>query len=207
MCTYVKRSRNPENQWGFLLSEDSRERAKAHLVTVGIDVDRIPPLIWPDDAVAAYQEHTYAPWQFTTKADVRRRKIKEMERSLWHKREYGVVERRALYVWVFWCPGLFGFAYRGWWLYYIGRGIESGKYLERDKDMMAQITRLFPVLAPDLFGHLDMHEWKQVFVRRYRRGFWCGKPQGKAPVWAEVEGDHIRRLISRAEWPGQSNRQ
>lgn len=201
MCTYVRRSRDPENQWRFLLSEDSCQAAREYLISAGTDVDRIPPLIWPDDAVAAYQEHTYAPWQFTTKGDIRRRKIKDMERSLWHKREYGVVKRRALYVWVFWCPGLFGFAYRGWWLYLIGRDVKSSKYLERDRGMMEQITRLFPVLEPDLFGELDMHEWKQAFIRRYRRGTWCGKPQGKAAVWAEVEGGCIRTILGRADWP------
>ena len=27
------------------------------------------------------------------------------------------------------------------------------------------------------------------------------KPQGKAPIWAEVKGSSIVRILDRAEWP------
>jgi len=72
---------------------------------------------WPEGAISAYRNHPGAPWRFTTKSDILRRKRERMENNLRLKREVGVVERKALYVWVFWCPGINGFFYRGWWVY------------------------------------------------------------------------------------------
>jgi len=201
MSTVVIRSKNKHKKGILNLSDDAQRRAREYLKSAGYAVEKIQPLIWPEDAVSASRTHMYAPWQFTTKADVLRERRKRMEYHLWFKREYGVIQRRPLYVWVFWCPGFFGFAYRGWWLYLIGRGISSSKYLEKGKKTVARLMELFPLVEPNLFGPPDLEKWKSEFVKRYKRGRWCGKPQGKAPVWAEIKGDRIERILSRAEWP------
>lgn len=161
---------------------------------------------WPEGAVSAERRFPRDTWEFTTQTDLLRRRRKLMEQQLWWKREYGTVHRRALYVWVFWCPGISGF-YEGWWVYLIGRDISYGKYLEQHTEIMAKIMELFPVVQPSLFPSQSLHrfpgaeEWKQDFVKRHQRGFWCGKPQGKAPVWAEVEELQVKRILSRTEWP------
>lgn len=196
-------TRSFKDSGSFLLSEEARKRATEHLKSLGYREEELQPIEWPEDAVSAYREHMYAPWQFTTKSDIRRQRRERMEHHLWWKREYGVIERRALYVWVFWCPGLFGFAYRGWWVYLIGRGIESGKYLEQDTKTMSRLMELFPLVESTLFGSPDIAKWKKEFVKRYRRGTWAGRPQAKAPVWAEVEGTRIRRILGRAKWPAE----
>lgn len=156
---------------------------------------------WPDNAVSACREQMYAPWQFTTKPDILQKRQERMEHHLWWKREYKVTRRKALYVWVFWCPGINNFFFRGWWLYLIGRGISYGKYLERDKKTVSRLIELFPLVKPRLFGPPDIDEWKAEFVKQFQRGYWCGKPQGKSPIWAEVEGNSIRRILSRTKWP------
>jgi hypothetical protein len=187
------------------LSDEARQRIREHLKTAGIDVDRIPPLVWPDDAVSAYQEHMYSPWQFTTKADIRRRKREQMERNLWWKREYRLTQKRCLYVWVFFCPGFF---FGGWYTYLVG-------ILGRDYDIFfdAQICKrimeLFPVWEPSLFSGLGSFrnkpqppkEWMVRFAKHYQRGRWGGKPQGKAPIWAEVCDGRVTKILSRADWP------
>ncbi len=205
MSTVVIRNKNTPAKgiFTFNLSDEAKQRAKEHLEKAGIRLDQVPPLIWPDDAVSAYQEHMYAPWQFTTKADIRRKRQKVAKHVLWFKREYKVSQRRAAYVWVFWCPGINGIFYRGWWLYIIGNNFSTSKYFERDTEKIQKLMKLFPLVEPTLFGPPDIKKWKREFVKRYQRGKWGGKPQGKAPIWCEVERDYIIKILSRAEWPKQ----
>jgi len=127
-----------------------------------------------------------------------------MEESLRAKRECDVVERRALYVWVFWCSGLFGFAFRGWWTYLTGlegRCHGGGYKGQVNGDLFNRITELFSVENPHPLYPLDTDEWMPLFAKQYQRGKLCGKPQGKAPVWAEVEDGSVKRILGRA---GQS---
>ena len=198
MTTIVIRGKKPYRGF-FALSDDARRRTREYLKSAGYDVDRIPPLIWPDDAVSASQKHSYAPWEYVTKQDVRRKRQERMKKILWWKREYGVVERRPLYVWVFRCPG---WVYEGWYTYIIGTNIECAlNFRGNAESLIAQLMKLYPLVEPMLYGPPDLDKWMAEFVRCYRRGTWCGKPQGKAPVWAEVEGTHIKRILGRAEWP------
>ncbi len=190
----------------FNLSDEAKRRAKEHLEKAGIRLDQVPPLIWPDDAISAYQPHMYAPWQFTTKADIRRKRQEDAKHVLWFKREYGVSKRLPAYVWVFWCPGISGI-FEGWWTYIIGRGFSHGGKFQTDSDLILKAMDLFPVILPSLF---DLKEdwrarevWMMEFAKRYQRCKWCGKPQGKAPIWCEVEGNDIIKILSRAEWPKQ----
>lgn len=155
---------------------------------------------WPEGAVSAYRKHHTAEWEFTTKKDILKEKKKNYEQRLWIKREYGVARRVPLYVWVFWCPGFNGIFYRGWWVYLIGKGIETGKYFE-GSNLMIRVMELFPLVEPTLFGPPDTGKWKTEFVKRYPRGIRSGKPQGKSAIWAEVKEQGIERIISRARWP------
>ncbi|KKN74455.1 hypothetical protein LCGC14_0390750 [marine sediment metagenome] len=186
-----------------LLSAAGRQRAKEYLISVGYREEQLQPIVWPEDAVSAYRDHMGQPWKFTTKADILRGKRERMEQNLRRKREYGIIHRRPLYVWVFWCPGV-GIFFRGWWIALIGRGYERCRYLERDKIKISSLMKLFPLVEPTLYGPPDIREWKREFVKRYQRGTWCGKPQGKAPIWAEVQGSSIERILGRAEWPNKT---
>ena len=161
---------------------------------------------WPPGAVSAYRNHPDAPWRFTTKSDILKERRERGEKILRLKRKDGVVERKALYVWVFWCPGVNGFFYRGWWVYLIGKDYESGKYLERDTEIISQLMKLFPLVEPDMFDGTSIEKWKRKFVKQYQRGLHCGKPQGKAPVWAEMRNGTLERILTRAEWPTAAGR-
>lgn len=180
----------------FALSKDVQERARKHLLSVGIPEKAFAPIVWPDDAVSAYRENMYDPWKFVTKADIRREKINQMNRNLERKRNYGLVQRRAVYVWVFFCPGVNDFIFRGWWIYVKGiKGIYRGGGYKGEVDgrLLGDLLKLFPLAQPGLF-ETNWNEWKKEFVKKYQRGDWRGKPQGKALVWAEIEGDSIKRL-------------
>ncbi len=188
----------------FNLSDEAKQRAREHLKSAGIHLDQVPELIWPDDAVSARQDDIYAPWQFTTTGDLLRERRETMDRNLRRKREYRVSQRRALYIWVFWCPGVSGVFYRGWWTYIIGRDVEYGDKYQNARDaVIERLMKLFPLVEPTLFGPPDFDKWMAEFVKRYQRGKWCGKPQGKAPIWCEVYGGEITKILERAEWPKQ----
>jgi len=202
MMTMIARNKKRRPFFGLLNSEESQRKAKEHLKSLGYDFDKQPKLVWPEGAVAAWHDHFYGEWKFRYKSDILREKKERMKQNLRLKRQDGTTEIRALYVWVFWCPGIFGFAYRGWWTYLIGRGIDSGKYLRKDRKLMSRIMELFPA-EPALFGNMNIDEWMQWFVRNHHRGKWCGKPQGKSAVWAEIRGDNIEEILGRAEWPNQ----
>ena len=164
---------------------------------------------WPDGAISANRDRIDREWQFTTKAGIRAEKKKKMEQRLWLKREYKVTKRVPLYVWVFWCPGINNFFFRGWWTYLIGRGISEvvseSRYVGESRDL--EIMELFPLIHPRLFGEYtcgEKEKWRIKFAKRYQRGLWCSKPQGKAPVLAEVEGTRIIRILGRIEWPSNN---
>ena len=185
------------------LSEDARRRAREYLLSRGYREEQLKPIVWPEGAVSAHRRYSGAPWEFILKSDILRAKRERMERNLWWKREYGVIHRRPLYIWVFWCPGVGGFAFRGWWTYIIGRGVEHGGKRSVATEPILRAMELFPVIEPRLFEEdwQQRERWMKEFVKRYRRGKWCGKPQGKAPIWAEIEGSSIVKILGRAEWP------
>ena len=184
-----------------ILSEAGRQRAREQLISLGYRPEAFKPIVWPEDAVEAYRSYVGAPWEFTTKADIRRRKWKLRENHrIWLESQ--VTHRRLLYVWVFWCPGVGGFAFRGWWTYIIGCNVEHGGKHSQDSVLISRAMGMFPVVEPTLFG-MDWEQrerWMIEFAKRYQRGTWCGKPQGKALVWAEVKGTSIEKILGRAEW-------
>jgi len=177
------------------LTEEQRQRAYQHLCQAGYDSDNMQPLIWPEGAVSASRDHPYQPWQYVYKSDVIRRKKEQQERNLRFKRDYNITSKRFLYVWTFWCPDI----YTGWWTYLIGRDISYGRYLDRNKNIVERLMELFNP-EPMLFD-ISFRDWQLWFVKKFQKGKWCGKPQGKSPVLAEVRGSHIERIIKRVEWP------
>ena len=197
MTTVIKR---PPKGSKPLFNEDQRRRAKEYLKSVGHDIDRMPKLIWPDDAVSATQEHPYAPWKFTTRSDVLRARKERMQHQLWWKRDYGTTEIRALYVWVFWCPGAFGFAFRGLWTYLVGIGRKyngggiKGNVVGR---LLDEVISLFPLVDKPLFPDWRYYnQWQEEFIKKYPTR---KKRSGKAPIWAEVEGNQVIKILSRAQ--------
>lgn len=202
MSCVVIRPKNDQTR-GFLhLSDDAYRRAREHLKSAGIQVEDLQPLNWPEDAVSAYQKHMYAPWQYTTRTDIKRRRQEKAKKILWLKREYKTTQRRALYVWVFWCPGISGI-FEGWWIYLVGIGhnYRSGGHKGQvDGKLLDDLLRLFPLVEPDLF-EINWDKWMKKFVKKYHRGNWGGKPQGKAPIWAEVSNGPVEKILGRAKWP------
>lgn len=205
MSTLVIRGKNNSFTAGIEMTDEKRRRIRKYLISVGVPEEILKPIIWPEDAVSAYREHSYAPWKFTTKKDILREKRKSMEQNLWFKREYGVTQKRPLYVWVFWCPGISG-VFEGLWTYIVGLGRDyhGGGYKGQvDGHLLDDIMRLFPVC--NLFP-VSHDQWQEEFIKKYRRGTHCGKPQGKAPIWAEVKGDSIVRILGRAQWKAEQGK-
>lgn len=132
--------------------------------------------------------------------DVKQKRKERQKEILKRKRSSRrQIQKKPLYVWVFWCPGVGGFAFRGWWIYLVGHGRDycGGGYKgEVDGKLKDDLLRLFPLVESGLFD-TNWNLWMRRFVKKYRRGSWCGKPQGKSLVWAEVEESSVRRLLSR----------
>ena len=136
--------------------------------------------------------------------DVKQKRRERQKEILKQKRSsYGQIQKKPLYVWVFWCPGINDFIYRGWWTYLVGFGRDyrgGGFKGNVAGKLMEDLFRLFPLVEPNLF-ETNLDEWMKRFIEKHHRGTWCGKPQGKAPVWAEVTGGCVGRILERTEWP------
>lgn len=137
-----------------------------------------------------------------TWADVMQLRRKRQKEILALKRTpYDQIQKKPLYLWVFWCPGISGI-FEGIWTYIVGVGREyngGGSKGQLDGHLLDEVMRLFPV-CNSLFP-VSRNQWEEEFVKKYTRGHWCGKPQGKAPIWAEVQGSDIINILGRAEWP------
>jgi len=108
-------------------------------------------------------------------------------------------EKKPLYVWVFWCPGISSF-FRGLWTYFVGfgRDYRGGGYKgDVSGRLLEQVIKLFPLVERDLFGELNYELWQRKFIEKYKRGLWCGKPQGKALIWAEVKGGEVMKILGK----------
>jgi len=173
-------------------------------------------LDWPEEAVSAMRRFRSEPWKFTTRADIRREKIERMEEALRRKRQ-PQTERRVLCVWVFWCPGIGGFAFYGWWAYFVGVGgkFYSGGGVKGDiaGTLLEQVRALFPTGPRPLLAEADRpDDWMPRFARMHARGTRAGKPQGRALVWATVKGDVVvsvegNAVAGRRVWIGRSTSQ
>jgi hypothetical protein len=130
----------------------------------------------------------------TTYTDIGRRK-KGQQRENVTRKTASQHTRRAGYLWVFHCPGAFGFAFAGWWAYLVWIGGTSDKHNAKDIERWGM--NLFPM--PDLFP--APQKWAQWFAKTHQHGSHCGKPQGKAFVWIEFEGARIKQVTSRGTQP------
>jgi hypothetical protein len=164
-------------------------------------------ILMPPPDVAGYENDGFhrraVTWEMIKQR--RREKQKQHLEELQREWEYIPVRRIPMYVWVFFCPGVGGFAYRGWWLYIKGRDTDEG-FRSLRSETIKKVMELFPLVQPSLFCKYseydaDVEEWKREFVKKYAaKKKWCDKPQGKAPVWAEVS-NHGIKILERAEWP------
>jgi hypothetical protein len=113
-----------------------------------------------------------------------------IEKQSEHLRRITAVDwpvRRAGYLWTFYQPGLFGFAYAGWWAYL--RTVEQEDVqlrwdrLHDDEVLALHCMELFPCGLFPIRDNFDL--WKEEFGRIYcRPGRF--KKQGLAPVWVTV---------------------
>jgi len=176
----------------------------------------IPESFWTRfGADTAIVDTNWDPPRITTWSQVgeekRRRQAERLERK---RTSYCAENVRPIYVWVFHCPGIGGFAYMGWWTYLVWRGGDSGKYLSHNKEMIRQLMDWFPMSDKTLFGSALTHEQWQ---KRFARAFCCRNPdgsprkhagriQGKALLWAEFHGSCLWRIIGRAFLPQRTQR-
>lgn len=164
----------------------------------------------PDVARATKDEH--GRWRTVTWAEVGRQKRARQRRQLERRRCVAGTEIRPIYVWVFHCPGVAGFAYYGWWVYLIGRDYSYGKYLERDARLMDRLMDLFPLGNRTLYGwDISIDTWKRRFARKYccrdangRPRKHAGRIQGKAIVWASFYSGHVAEIIRKQERHGNT---
>lgn len=159
-----------------------------------------PCILAPPPNVAGYESDGYFRRPVTWAMIMERRRQRQRIELQRIEDNYDFIYRKPLYVWVFWCPGINNFIFRGWWLYLIGLHIsEALDFRGYNERLISEITTLFPLVEKPLFDPLDLKKWKAEFVRHYQRGTWGGKPQGKSLVWAEIKSGRVERILNRAE--------
>ena len=116
-------------------------------------------------------------------------KAERVERQRKHLREVEATRcpvRHAAYVWVFYQPGIFGFAFMGWWLY-VRTATQSWGFSFRSFEngiTTLDIMRQFPCGV--LPATENFEQWKMAFAKEHwRPGRF--KKQGLLPVWIESD--------------------
>lgn len=97
--------------------------------------------------------------------------------------------RHAAYLWTFYQPGLFGFAYMGWWAY-LWTIKDSWQLSVRDClsiPLALQVMRQLPCGVLPIPENFE--QWKEAFGKTYcRPGRF--KRQGLVPGWVECDSFH-----------------
>ena len=133
---------------------------------------------WPREW-AMIVDHKPVTW-----ADIHRKRAERDKRNIARKREPRT-QRHAAYIWVFYQPGLFGFAYMGWWLYI--RTVNESYAVDfrgLNSDLALKIMRLVPCgILPAIE---NFEQWKEAFATEYHRPGRF-KQQGLLAGWATVQ--------------------
>ena len=70
------------------------------------------------------------------------------------------------------------------------------------RSLLERVMELFPLIDKPLFPDWRYYEeWQRRFIKKYpAKKKWCGRKQGKAPVWAIVEygNGNILEITGRA---------
>jgi hypothetical protein len=123
-----------------------------------------------------------------TYAELKKAKSERQRRRLQSILENVESVRHAAYVWVFYQPGLFGFAYQGYWLAI--RTLKHCWTFEFRHEPTGDRVKTIDVMAMFPCGCLPLVEnfekWKERFVKRYRRPGRFSK-QGLVAVWIECD--------------------
>ena len=130
-----------------------------------------PYILAPSPDVAGYESDGYYRQAITWAMVMERRRQRQSARLKQIRSNYGVTYRKPLYVWVFWCPGINDFIFRGWWTYLVGTEYDyhGGGYKGQiDGRIMDDLLRLFPLTEPNLF-EINWDEWMERFVKKYQR--------------------------------------
>ena len=133
----------------------------------------------------AYATNYGGRLEFVTYAQL---KVARMKRQAEHLRQVLTIEtpvRRAAYLWTFYQPGLFGFAYMGWWAYLRICGQRDDHQLRLDivgseDQLVLRCMELFPCGILPILDNFDL--WKEAFGSQYRRPGRFAK-QGLVPIW------------------------
>jgi hypothetical protein len=114
-------------------------------------------------------------------------KAEQVKRQAEHLRRILAIEtpcRRAAYLWTFYQPGLFGFAYAGWWVYLRIIGMEDVQLrwdiIGGQDVLLQQCMETFPCGVFPVRENFDL--WKEAFGSQYRHPGRF-KNQGLAQVW------------------------
>jgi hypothetical protein len=145
---------------------------------------------WPK-GVKCYISNGHGKLEAITYAQLKAERIEKQRKHLAALDEIPVT-RQAGYVWTFYQPGLFGFAYQGWWAY-IRTAYESWQLGVRgvNEDVTLDVMRMFPC------GVLPIKEnyrqWMETFGETYSRPGRF-KQQGLAMVWVEFVRGYPRKF-------------
>lgn len=145
----------------------------------------------PKNVVGLTKDHPYDDWKPILYEDVVARKVKKQNSHLWWKREYGVIQTRACFIWVFYNKG---FPYGGWWI-----DIKTLKkeyalnFRQPNKKMVQKVMSLYPCEMLPFEGNFDA--WAEAFAKQYHRPAFGRTKQGLVKAWCKIREDEIIDVI------------
>lgn len=166
----------------------------------GVREDIKPLILSPPDNVAGYESDGYFRRAVTWKIFMERRRERQKKRLEDKRSCWDFVRKIPLFIWVFHCPGISGI-YEGTWLYFKGREKYYGGGFKGSIgcELLDRVIALFPLVEKDLFGNYDFELWKSLFIKKYKKGCWAGRPQGLTPVWTLVRGGQVLEITDKIQ--------
>lgn len=125
--------------------------------------------------------------EMVTYAQLKAERVKRQQAHLGRVLSIDWPVRRAAYLWTFYQPGLFGFAYAGWWAYLRIMGQEDVQLrwdiIGGQDVLLQQCMEAFPCGVFPIRENFGL--WKEAFGSQYRRPGRF-KDQGLTPVWVTL---------------------
>lgn len=143
----------------------------------------------PENVISIIKDTPFDDWREYTKEDLLEKKIQQQNSSLWFRREYGKVEVKPCFIWLFYNKG---FPFMGWWIYIKTLKEDYAVDFHRGPRAYVSIEKIMSLYPCGVFPISENSGiWAEAFSSQYQHTGFNRTKQGLAKAWCLINHNGI----------------